>query len=241
MDDDAPPGVPEWVVTYGDMMSLLLTFFIMLVSMSEVVADQKYRAVLDALQKYIGYAAGPKAPPGKKFPLNDIIQRLTSLGSFIRHDGGRGGIRHQAPEGKNVQVFHTAQGTGIPVGDPIPFERTATTLSLESEKQLQQLAEKFAGIPNKIEISGHVDPQPLPADAPIKDKLLLSYLRARAVYQYLVEHGVVVERIRIRAAADYEPMPISGDRRSWLHDRVEIQLIDKFADHYQGPRDTNTK
>ena len=29
-------GVPEWVVTYGDMMSLLLTFFIMLVSMSEL-------------------------------------------------------------------------------------------------------------------------------------------------------------------------------------------------------------
>ncbi|MBL4886213.1 MAG: flagellar motor protein MotB, partial [Planctomycetaceae bacterium] len=36
MDDDEPPGVPEWVVTYGDMMSLLLTFFIMLVSLSEV-------------------------------------------------------------------------------------------------------------------------------------------------------------------------------------------------------------
>ena len=46
MEDDGPPGVPEWVVTYGDMMSLLLTFFIMLVSLSEVVADQKYRAIL---------------------------------------------------------------------------------------------------------------------------------------------------------------------------------------------------
>jgi chemotaxis protein MotB len=53
MDDDSP-GVPEWVVTYGDMMSLLLTFFIMLVSLSEVVAENKYRAILDALQKYTG-------------------------------------------------------------------------------------------------------------------------------------------------------------------------------------------
>ena len=34
--EDEAPGVPEWVVTYGDMMSLLLTFFIMLVSMSEL-------------------------------------------------------------------------------------------------------------------------------------------------------------------------------------------------------------
>src|SRR5690606_21337153 len=59
MDDDAPPGVAEWVVTYGDMMSLLLTFFIMLVSMSEVKEDEKYRAVMEALQHYLGYRAAP--------------------------------------------------------------------------------------------------------------------------------------------------------------------------------------
>ena len=35
-ENDSSPGVPEWVVTYGDMMSLLLTFFIMLVSLSEL-------------------------------------------------------------------------------------------------------------------------------------------------------------------------------------------------------------
>ena len=35
-EEDSVPGVPEWVVTYGDMMSLLLTFFIMLVSMSQL-------------------------------------------------------------------------------------------------------------------------------------------------------------------------------------------------------------
>ncbi|HID23354.1 MAG TPA: hypothetical protein EYP14_13280, partial [Planctomycetaceae bacterium] len=43
MADEDSGGVPEWVVTYGDMMSLLLTFFIMLVSLSEVVADKRYR------------------------------------------------------------------------------------------------------------------------------------------------------------------------------------------------------
>ena len=70
MEDDDPAGVPEWVVTYGDMMSLLLTFFIMLVSLSEIEANEKYRAVMDALQKYVGYRATPKSPPGKNFPLN---------------------------------------------------------------------------------------------------------------------------------------------------------------------------
>ena len=47
MEEDAPPGVPEWVVTYGDMMSLLLTFFIMLVSLSEIVAE---KAISDSVR-----------------------------------------------------------------------------------------------------------------------------------------------------------------------------------------------
>ena len=42
-EDDGGGGIPEWVVTFGDMMSLLLTFFIMLVSLSEIKEEQKYQ------------------------------------------------------------------------------------------------------------------------------------------------------------------------------------------------------
>ena len=68
------PGVPEWVVTYGDMMSLLLTFFIMLVSLSEVAGNKKYLQVLESLQKGIGYRAAPASPPGNNFPLNSMLE-----------------------------------------------------------------------------------------------------------------------------------------------------------------------
>ncbi|MFN0196532.1 MAG: flagellar motor protein MotB, partial [Planctomycetaceae bacterium] len=52
-EDDAPAGAPEWVVTYGDMMSLLLTFYIMLVSMSEMKdnSNGKLRAMMDSMTK----------------------------------------------------------------------------------------------------------------------------------------------------------------------------------------------
>ena len=42
-------GAPGWVVTYGDMMSLLLTFFIMLVSYSNMDIA-KYKRLLNSLQ-----------------------------------------------------------------------------------------------------------------------------------------------------------------------------------------------
>ncbi len=98
-EDDGPPGVPEWVVTYGDMMSLLLTFFIMLVSLSEVVANEKYRAVLNALQQYVGYQHSAPAPPGEQFPLNSLLMQLDSLGSHAIKDAGRGGIKSESVAG----------------------------------------------------------------------------------------------------------------------------------------------
>ena len=43
VEEEEEVGIPEWVVTFGDMMSLLLTFFIMLVSLSEIKEEEKYQ------------------------------------------------------------------------------------------------------------------------------------------------------------------------------------------------------
>ena len=93
-DEGDAGGIPEWVVTFGDMMSLLLTFFIMLVSLSEVVADQKYRAILDALQQYLGYRTAPASPELTleeriaAFVLEDGARRMGKLVTHIRSEAG---------------------------------------------------------------------------------------------------------------------------------------------------------
>ena len=43
-------GIPEWVVTFGDMMSLLLCFFILLQMFSEVKKDEEYQRVITAIK-----------------------------------------------------------------------------------------------------------------------------------------------------------------------------------------------
>ncbi|MCC7407982.1 MAG: flagellar motor protein MotB, partial [Phycisphaeraceae bacterium] len=55
----APPaGAPEWVLTYGDMMSLLLCFFIMLVALSEIKEEDKFKAIATEIQKAFGIQGG---------------------------------------------------------------------------------------------------------------------------------------------------------------------------------------
>ena len=67
-EDDSGGGIPEWVVTFGDMMSLLLTFFIMLVSLSEIKEEQKYQAMVESMTKRFGYDSADAKPGARPRP-----------------------------------------------------------------------------------------------------------------------------------------------------------------------------
>jgi chemotaxis protein MotB len=238
--DDEPAGVPEWVVTYGDMMSLLLTFFIMLVSLSEVVADEKYRAVMAALHNYLGYSMAPAAPAGKNYPLNSLVQRMESLGAF-RDDvpkprRGTGGVRIKAPQGTHLRVFRAREGTAITVGGELSFLAGRFDLTREVGDIVDTIAEKLAGKPNKIEVRGHSSRDEVPED-PQLDKVQLSYQRARAVADLLVRDGVEQRRLRISAAGAAEPIDDIGDEDSVDHARVTIFVLDTYSQEFVATAD----
>lgn len=230
MEDDGAPGVPEWVVTYGDMMSLLLTFFIMLVSLSEIVNDEKYRAILESIQKYTGYRSGPISPPGKHFPMNSMVKQMSMLGSFTNTPvKGRGGIKTRALEGSDVRVYRSREGVPLKVGESLHYNQTEIGLDPQRKEKLDQIIQDLAGKPNKIELRSHTSINPLPADSPIQDKLVLTYDRGRQVMLYLIQKGIAPKRIRITAAADYELPHQTGDEKSEQMDRLEVLLLDAFA------------
>lgn len=237
MEDDGPPGVPEWVVTYGDMMSLLLTFFIMLVSLSEVVNDQKYRSVLESIQNYTGYRTGPISPPGKYFPMNALVDQMSMLGAYTDSpEQGRGGIKTRSLTGDDVRVYRTREGAPLRVGKQLYYLQTEIKLNEQRKKKLDEVIPELAGKPNKIELRSHTSANPLPADSPIHDKLILTYDRGRNVMKYLIHKGIAPKRIRITAAADYELPLQSGDEKSEQMDRLDILLLDAFVEDYVGPR-----
>lgn len=238
MADDPPPaGVPEWIVTYGDMMSLLLTFFIMLVSLSEIKGDSKFRAVVESIMRQLGYNAGPPAPTGDSFPLNGMIEKLRTLGSHTNTSRGTGGIKTPGPEGKDLRVFRGRDGTSINVGGPLVFAPGSSEVSDEMRKVLKAIALKLAGKPNKIDVRGHTGPDAAVDVEGEPDQFVLSYDRARHVADVLAKAGIERERMRLSAAADNEPLPQSADKKSVQQDRVEIFVLDTYVKDFIGPRD----
>jgi len=53
MDEEVKPGAPMWIVTFADLMSLLMSFFVMLLSFASMDA-MKFKQVAESLEKAFG-------------------------------------------------------------------------------------------------------------------------------------------------------------------------------------------
>ncbi|MEQ8837538.1 MAG: flagellar motor protein MotB, partial [Lacipirellulaceae bacterium] len=92
MEEEPEPGIPEWVVTFGDMMSLLLTFFIMLVSMSEIKEDEQYQAMVESIREQFGHDMSQASlAPGEIRPRTAQNPSLSEMGRAKKKDTKSGG------------------------------------------------------------------------------------------------------------------------------------------------------
>lgn len=228
--DDPPPGVPEWVVTYGDMMSLLLTFFIMLVSMAEVKQEGKLRMMLDALEERFGPTEGEYGVPGQVFSTSSSNPQVASRGN--RNEGGteRAGMESKGLAGPSRTVQRIGQGTQITLGGPALFERFRAELSETAKTDLETITRIIGPRPNRIIIRGHASREPLPADCRFRDPVELSFARALAGAEYLIQCGISRERIAVTAAGDSEPRTISRDPdNQGQNRRIDVFVIDEYT------------
>ena len=245
MEEDEPPGVPEWVVTYGDMMSLLLTFFIMLVSLSEIVAEKKYRAVLTALDKKMGFPTAPVAPSGKQFAANSPIPSPSeTLGAESPDDDGQGGVKSKSVDGDDRRIKVTDEGTPQQVGSFLTFLPTTVNdegktefhLTGEAEAELTRIVRELRGKPNKIEIRSHVaassDSKKDDASS-ITDGIVRSYDQGHAVFTMFENWGIDPERVRITAAGTSLAGEADSDTKVPA-ERIEVFITDVFSDVYVG-------
>lgn len=241
--DEKPGGPVEWVVTFGDMMSLLLTFFIMLVSMSEIKEEQRYQALVESLRKRFGHEMSPESMmPGEAKPRNAPVKKMASLGRARRVDTMRGGDRVKAPVGENPRVKALRQARHDVVGGEISFPEGKARLDDAGQRTLRAIAQQIGGKPQKIEIRGHTSPRPLPEGSVFKNHSDLAYARCVQVMDYLVTLGINPKRIRLAVAGDKEPKYIAADpilRKQ--NSRVEIFLLDETVDDHEGTEDERQK
>lgn len=235
---DDSGGVPEWLVTFGDMMSLLLTFFIMLFSMSEIKKDDKFHAMVESLRKTFGYEnADSAAIPGDNPAQNSLVDSLANLARAKRLNLMQGGAPVDAPVGENPQVL-TQEDKGDPDNQTaVFFAEGSTRLTDEAKNTLDQFVKYNVGIPQMLEIRGHTSNRPLPEGGPFEDHFDLAVERAKQVAEYLEAFGVNPKRFRISAAAGNELKYKGTDRvRQAENARVDIRVLRKKFDQQSNSK-----
>ncbi len=238
-EEEQSAGIPEWVVTFGDMMSLLLTFFIMLFSMSEIKEDQLYQAVADALHKRFGYDTSMASMiPGKIRSRNSVMTKLASLGRARRANTLNGGDKVRAPVGEHPRVRAIRNAEHATTGGVVYFKAGTWKLIGENKHTLKAIAREIGGKPQKIEIRGHTSTRPLPLDSPYKTHWDLAYARCESVMDFLVKQGINPKRIRIAVAADNEPVHIGSDPLLQKENsRVEIFMLNEWVNDLEGTKE----
>ncbi len=236
-EEEEEIGIPEWVVTFGDMMSLLLTFFIMLVSLSEIKQDDKYQALVESIRQQFGHDTSVSSlMPGNTKPRNSAIANMATMGRAKRFDVMRGGDKVQAPVGDHPRVRIVRPGTRTIVGSVLTFDEGTIVLTQQHKIDLQVLGGDLGGKPQKIEVRGHASGTPIPSGAPHADHWDLAYRRAKTVAAFLIEEqGIAAQRIRIAVAGPHEPYTLAVDpEMQKLNPRVEAYLLDEVSDELSG-------
>ncbi|MBN1852912.1 MAG: OmpA family protein [Pirellulales bacterium] len=234
--EDQAAGVPEWVVTFGDMMSLLLTFFIMLVSMSEMKEEERYQAMVESMREQFGYEASILSfTPGEQKPRNSNMQYIASLGRARRRDTLQGGDKVKAPVGENARVQIIRTGKNSTAGGVIYFDRFEIDLTEKHKQQLQHVVQQIAGKPQRVEVRGYSISQPVPEESGFRDNWDLAFQRARVVEQYLISQGISNNRISINVFGPNDPVYTGIDPTELLRNaRVQVIMVDERSDGNDG-------
>lgn len=214
-------GAPIWMTTFGDLMSLLLTFFVLLYSMSELKQD-KFLQASQSLRDAMGGSSEvvPENPQGlidedmdpTKFladptggstgdPVLDAVADAYMEVIAKRLDQF---IEENALEA-SFSVERAADGIYLRMQSSALFSSGSGSLQNSAVPMLRYLGEITSTIDVKSVVSGHADNQPIQT-AQFASNWELSAARAAGVARHLVEYGQDPEMVRVESFGEYKPV-----------------------------------
>ncbi len=112
-EDPPKPGAPAWTSTFGDLMNLLLCFFVLLFSMSTMDAE-KFEEIAASFSSAFGIFSGGEAAFGTGALVGDGISQLNQLSNYIISMGiSQSGSQNEDVTDSTGQNASEAGGAGV--------------------------------------------------------------------------------------------------------------------------------
>jgi len=220
-------GAPGWMVTYGDMMSLLLTFFVLLVSMSSI-QESKFKQALGSLLGALGVMKFDRSTiEFDRLPIpNRYKKELERLRNEIRLF--KNYLKIHALESA-VSVQETDGGMLIRLTGPVLFQSGSAEISSKGEDILKVVAKVLQTTSAPVRIEGHTDNIPV-RHGRYSSNWELSTARAVSVLRFLNGNGIPGTRLSAAGYGEFKPIvPNDTPDNRRLNRRVEIYVDFKDA------------
>jgi len=197
------------MVTFGDMMALLLTFFILLFSMSEIEVD-KFREAAKSLHEGFGSAAidyGDYVPvptpeatdsnaPGVADPVDDRLDEIaTALETFAVENGLE----------TSLLVDRTDEGVYLRINDAALFQAGFAEVEPDRLWIIEKLSLITSAVDFPVNVAGHSDNTPI-SSIRYRSNWELSAARAAGVARALVDLGHNPAEVQVTAFGEYRPI-----------------------------------
>ncbi len=235
---DCEQCLPAWLAAFGDLMSLLLCFFVLLLSMSSMDAKKVSEAIGSLSGAMSVLEGGTKTEISKKRiqestpiesqdetseQVNRVTQAVIDANEMMEKGHGAAITLEEAQEGFVIEL-------------PASLLFKSGSATIENEDALlflKRVALIIAELPNDMEVSvqGHTDNQGPGKRSIYKDNWELSSARAISVLQELLLDGVDPTRINAAGFAEYRPLATNATKSGREKNRrVELHFYGKKSD-----------
>jgi chemotaxis protein MotB len=216
-------NLERWLLTYADLITLLLAFFIVMYSMSQIDA-KKFGKMSQALSGVLkgGGVAIKKGNEMGKAPGKGVMKigHLVSIGHKIQERFERLG------EDRLVSTELNERGLVIHIMESALFKIGSADLEPKAKMTLDIIAAELAGVRNHIRVEGHTDNIPINTEK-YPSNWELSSARATSVVRYFIEnHAIEPDRISALGYGEYRPLkPNNNPENRAQNRRVDIVIL----------------
>ncbi|MCA1743191.1 MAG: flagellar motor protein MotB [Desulfonatronovibrio sp.] len=218
-----------WMVTFADMITILLTFFILLLSMASL-DRQIIREVITIFQEDIAFLSPSSAGRlSDRFMIFEdllekpweILEKQDRIKDLLFPDDVLPPEISKSTLDENLKILERPEGIALMLTDELLFPSAQTSLNTPARQILMQIVPLIEEWPSPVNIAGYTDNVP----GIHKDNYEFAAERAMAVLEFLIINGIDNERLSVSSYGPNFPVtPNDTAQGRSQNRRVEILL-----------------
>lgn len=196
-------GAPIWLTIYGDMMTNLMLFFMMLWALTRMTFEAQ-KAAQQSLQRTI--TKKEIIIPHQEKEKKTVVPEKPKFTELLK-------------------IKSDIQGIRVIFDSPVLFKLGSAELSSDT-KSLDELANWLLDVPYTVIVEGHTDNTPIKKGLRYSSNWELSLDRARSVVRYFRRYGIDPKRLVLAGYGEHHPICENDTQKHRaLNRRIEIYVL----------------